>query len=137
MLFRSGSSKEESSSSTPPWNPSDQIDEEGFLKQVYSRLPGEWEGEANIGGTYSPNSQHYASTFAVPVSVRQVPGDGNCLFHSLSAALAYAVNGTHRSMVSDEDLKELQTYSSMLRKLAVSTLEKQDKKLFLQGKEYL
>ena len=98
---------------TLPWNPSDQIDEEGFPKQVYSRLPGKWEGEANIGGTYSPNSQHYASTFAVTVSVRQVPGDQNCLFHSLLASLAYAVNGTHRSMV------------------------KQNKTLFLQGKEYL
>ena len=127
----------EESSSTPPWNPSDQIDEEGFLKQVYSRLPGEWEGDANIGGTYSPTSRHYASTFAVPVSVRQVPGDGNCLFHSLSAALAYAVNGTHRSMATDQDLLELQAYSSMLRKLAVATLEKQDQTLFLQGKEYL
>ncbi len=27
--------------------------------------------------------------------IRQVPGDGNCLFHAISASLEYIVNGTH------------------------------------------
>eukprot|EP00560_Eucampia_antarctica_P002539 CAMPEP_0197840812 /NCGR_PEP_ID=MMETSP1437-20131217/45823_1 /TAXON_ID=49252 ORGANISM="Eucampia antarctica, Strain CCMP1452" /NCGR_SAMPLE_ID=MMETSP1437 /ASSEMBLY_ACC=CAM_ASM_001096 /LENGTH=337 /DNA_ID=CAMNT_0043450477 /DNA_START=270 /DNA_END=1283 /DNA_ORIENTATION=- len=131
------SSSSGSEDNVPPWNPSDQIGKEGFLKHEYPRLPGEWEGEANIGGRYSPKSKNYASAFAIPITVRQVPGDGNCLFHSLSTCLAHAINGTHRHMSSVQDLKDLQAYSSMLRKLAVRTLENGNKKLFLQGKEYL
>lgn len=34
------------------WNPSPNIDEQGFLKQKYRRVIGEWEVEANIGGRY-------------------------------------------------------------------------------------
>ncbi len=29
------------------------------------------------------------------MQIRQVPGDGNCLFHAISASLEYVVNGTH------------------------------------------
>ncbi len=34
------------------WNPSPNIDEQGFLKQKYRRVIGDWEVEANIGGRY-------------------------------------------------------------------------------------
>jgi hypothetical protein len=32
------------------------------------------------------------------VVIRQVPGDGNCLFHSITVALACVINGTHIDM---------------------------------------
>ncbi|CAN0446215.1 unnamed protein product, partial [Scytosiphon promiscuus] len=32
------------------------------------------------------------------MAVRQVPGDGNCLFHAISACLDHACNGTHPSL---------------------------------------
>ena len=34
------------------WNPSPNIDDEGFLKQSYRRIVGNWETDANIGGRY-------------------------------------------------------------------------------------
>lgn len=43
----------------------------------------------------------------------QVPGDGNCLFHAISACLDYACNGTHPSL----DLNELMPKSAGLRKV--------------------
>lgn len=36
----------------PQWNPSINIDEEGFLKLNFRRIVGDWEVEANIGGRY-------------------------------------------------------------------------------------
>ncbi|CAN0239868.1 unnamed protein product, partial [Ectocarpus sp. 12 AP-2014] len=42
---------------------------------------------------------------------RQVPGDGNCLFHAISACLDHACNGTHPSL----DLSELMPKSAALR----------------------
>ena len=40
--------------STPQtaWNPSPNINEDGFLKEEYIRIAGEWEVDANIGGKY-------------------------------------------------------------------------------------
>lgn len=43
----------------------------------------------------------------------QVPGDGNCLFHAISACLDHACNGTHPSL----DLNELMPKSAALRKV--------------------
>ena len=43
----------------------------------------------------------------------QVPGDGNCLFHAISACLDHACNGTHPSL----DLSELMPKSAALRKV--------------------
>ena len=99
----------------PPWNPSSLIDEDGFLTQVYQRIPGEWESE--MRSFLGPNSPTYRgrmlpsemqdepdkyyhpyssqAIMEIPVQVRQVPGDGNCLFHSISLCLHHAVNGTH------------------------------------------
>ena len=97
----------------PPWNPSPKIDPNGFLSDAYARCPGEWESRANIrgrhgpgggggrGGTLNGNNKDRRRVdsdnelLSVPVLVRQVPGDGNCLFHSISACLHHAVNGTH------------------------------------------
>ena len=65
---------------TPPWNPSPKIDSHGFLSKLYPRSPGDWELLANIRGRYGPNSKQYPrNLLGVPVEIRQVPGDGNCL----------------------------------------------------------
>ena len=90
--------------SYPPWTPSSQIDDDGFLKCRYTLLPGEWEAEASIGGRHGPTSKRYRTLHHVPVAVRQVPGDGNCLFHSIATCLAYAANGTHVCMRDPSDL---------------------------------
>jgi hypothetical protein len=117
----------------PPWNPSNHIDDDGFLREKYQRCPGEWEEEANIGGRHGPRSRRFQELETVPVQVRQVPGDGNCLFHSVATCLSYAIHGTHVSM---KDTTDLRTTSADLRKRAVDGLLSR-KLLFLQGHEYL
>ena len=121
------------SEDSPPWNPSSQIDDDGFLRETYLRCPGEWEEEANIGGRHGPRSRRYQQLEKDPVQIRQVPGDGNCLFHSIATCLNYALHGTHVSMKDTSDLRKT---SADLRQRAVSGLLSR-KLLFLQGQEYL
>lgn len=115
----------------PPWNPSPNIDEEGFLVPRYNRIPGEWESEVKLRKKDRINNQNAAAL------IRQVPGDGNCLFHSISVAWAHATNGTHLEMRSPETMEWLYRNSAKLRQLAVDCLEEQRKLLFLQGHDYL
>lgn len=122
------------SEDSPPWNPSNHIDDDGFLREKYHLCPGEWEEEANIGGKHGPRSRRYQLLEKVPVQIRQVPGDGNCLFHSIATCLCYAVRGSHINM---KDTSELQEQSKELRQRAVEGLEGRNKLLFLQGHEYL
>ena len=122
------------SEDSPPWNPSSHIDEDGFLLENYVRCPGEWEEEANIGGRHGPRSRRYKQLETVPVKIRQVPGDGNCLFHSIATCLSYAVRGDHICM---KDTTDLRKQSQDLRQRAVDKLESRKKLLFLQGHEYL
>eukprot|EP00559_Dactyliosolen_fragilissimus_P008121 CAMPEP_0184872182 /NCGR_PEP_ID=MMETSP0580-20130426/41137_1 /TAXON_ID=1118495 /ORGANISM="Dactyliosolen fragilissimus" /LENGTH=403 /DNA_ID=CAMNT_0027374933 /DNA_START=43 /DNA_END=1254 /DNA_ORIENTATION=+ len=96
----------------PPWKPSPKIDKDGFLTQRYMRISGEWETEANIGGKHGSRSKAFRNLSNIPVTIRQVPGDGNCLFHSLSACLSLVESGKHISMrrntienASDKDAK--------------------------------
>jgi len=115
----------------PPWNPSPQIDEDGFLKKSYFRVPGEWEDEI-----IPVSKVHHKSRLQkIPVRIRQVPGDGNCLFHSLSVCLRYVENGTHFSFV--KDMEELRKCSRRLRQQAIDVLQKRKGDLFLQGEETL
>jgi len=86
----------------PPWNPSPKIDPDGFLTESYSRIPGEWEREANIGGRYGPDSWNARSFEKIPVRVRQVPGDGNCLFHSITVALSLVEERRHFDFVGED-----------------------------------
>lgn len=66
------------------------------------------------------------------MKVRQVPGDGSCLFHSLTASLSWAVNDTHHSM----DLAQLRYTSNQLRQKAVDCFEKNASVvLFVHGHE--
>ena len=120
------SSSSPSLSDQPPWNPSSLIDTDGFLKGLYTRCAGEWEREVRLRTAFGTD---------LPASVRQVPGDGNCLFHSLSLCLQHAQNGTHWDMGSRID--ELYQHSQQLRKQAVACLRQGHKKLFLQGRETL
>eukprot|EP00544_Gedaniella_sp_CCMP2646_P011923 CAMPEP_0202486852 /NCGR_PEP_ID=MMETSP1361-20130828/5324_1 /ASSEMBLY_ACC=CAM_ASM_000849 /TAXON_ID=210615 /ORGANISM="Staurosira complex sp., Strain CCMP2646" /LENGTH=320 /DNA_ID=CAMNT_0049116111 /DNA_START=38 /DNA_END=1000 /DNA_ORIENTATION=+ len=122
------------SEDSPPWNPSSHIDEDGFLLEKYVRCAGEWEEEANIGGRHGPRSRRYKQLETVPVKIRQVPGDGNCLFHSIATCLTYAVEGDHICM---KDTTDLRRQSQDLRQRAVDKLESRKKLLFLQGHEYL
>lgn len=136
---RSTNSRHSSSSSisshSPPWNPSPHIDSDGFLATSYYRLPGEWEAQANLPGKHGPHKRRYTLLPLIPVTIRQVPGDGNCLFHSIAATLSLAVNRTHVSM-SDTSL--LRSNSALLRAQAVDCLSRNPRRvLFLQGSEYL
>eukprot|EP00978_Attheya_sp_CCMP212_P026812 scaffold88888_cov55-Attheya_sp.AAC.2 len=123
-----------SAPATPPWNPSQKIDEDGFLTEFFERIPGEWEEEAGIGGRHGP--RHVLQLRKIPVMIRQVPGDGNCLFHSLATCLSYANNGTHVSMQDTQHV--MRCNSALLRQQAVDCLSQNPKRwLFLQGHEYL
>mmetsp|Transcript_36514 Transcript_36514/g.53550 ORF Transcript_36514/g.53550 Transcript_36514/m.53550 type:complete len:398 (+) Transcript_36514:50-1243(+) len=67
--------------------------------------------------------------------VRQVPGDGNCLFHSVATCLSMAVNKTQVDMRNTTFLRQ---QSTMLREQAVECLRRRPRRiLFLQGKECL
>jgi len=64
------------------------------------------------------------------MKVRQVPGDGNCLFHALGVSLAFAVNGTHPKT----DLRKITPFSTYLRECAVDFLtEDLSRPLKLEG----
>jgi hypothetical protein len=62
--------------------------------------------------------------------VRQVPGDGGCLFHALTVALIHDKTGTHR--IFDDDMRNM---SDRLRKLAVLLLKRENVKLFIENGE--
>jgi hypothetical protein len=131
---------------TPPWNPSAHIDSDGFLSGLYPRIPGEWEREVrSIRG--SLNSKKGGED--CHAMIRQVPGDGNCLFHSISLCLHHADNGTHWNLTANDDTTEksdsnsgtsidqLYQQSQILRAQAVDCLRQSQRRLFLQGKESL
>ena len=63
-------------------------------------------------------------------SVRQVPGDGGCLFHSISAVLGYERSGCH-----EEFNDAMKNMSFCLRQLSVDTLLRQDLVLVMEGNE--
>lgn len=122
----------------PPWNPSTQIDPSGYLTQMYHRSPGTWEQSANLRGRYGPRSKSYETLTNIPVRIRQVPGDGNCLFHSIAVVLSKVENGTDLVMDSPRGIHELRQSSMNLRNRAVDALQSAPRRrLFLQGDEYL
>ena len=61
--------------------------------------------------------------------VRQVPGDGGCLFHAIAVVLRYEQSGLHTDF--DSAMKNM---SHCLRKLSVDTLM-EDKVLIMEGNE--
>lgn len=138
------------SGQTSPWNASSKIDSKGFLTETYKRVPGEWEQEAHIGGKYGFKSKMTKNLEQQAVYVRQVPGDGSCLFHACSAALSWVEDKEHlhytdqcspRRNVRAGDHLDIYTRSEILRQISVHMLtptrKKKEKLLFLQGNEYL
>jgi OTU-like cysteine protease len=141
----------------PLWNPSANIDAAGFLKGSYRRVPGEWETECPLRRT--PNTV-LTETNAV-CQIRQVPGDGNCLFHSISLCLHHAVNGTHYDLSNTPvepskrhtdmqrdgtvpaspspplRMDDLYVQSRRLRAQAVACLRAERRRLYLQGREWM
>jgi len=123
----------------PPWNPSSSISPDGFLSSTYPANFGAWEStpSTTITGKYDKCRINWSNT---EFRVRQVPGDGNCLFHAVACTLEYVVNATHSDMRSRVELRRR---SSLLRFDACEllSLEKQRKKLrrkvFLQGEDSL
>ena len=108
----------------PPWNPSHKINSNGFLNDYYSRCPGEWEILANIRGKHGPrNHNRYMKLLNIPVACRQVPGDGNCLFHSIASCLYYAEYNNHLPMNSFDCINKLRSKSLALRNAAVDILQ--------------
>lgn len=68
------------------------------------------------------------------MKARQVPGDGACLFHALSAGLWRAVNGSHHPM----ERRVLRTQSLRLRETAIDVLEDaRDPRLYMGDSERL
>lgn len=79
------------------WNPSPKIDRHGFLTEHYFRIQGEWEVPTQIPGRHGTRNS-VVQLSKSPVIIRQVPGDGNCLFHSLSVALSAIEDRSHLNM---------------------------------------
>lgn len=111
-----------------PWNPSHRICNQGFLKSSYTRVPGFWEQDINFRTSIS---------LKAPCVIRQVPGDGNCLFHSISVGLCHALMQEHWDMNSADSLKELYQHSDSLRQKAVDFLRDPNRRLFLQGNDFV
>jgi hypothetical protein len=83
----------------------------------------------------SSEDMFLSGTFTCPDSgekfrIRQVPGDGGCLFHALTVALIFEKTGVHR--VFDDKTREM---SDKLRKLSVLLLKRKDVTLFIENGE--
>mmetsp|Transcript_22455 Transcript_22455/g.34084 ORF Transcript_22455/g.34084 Transcript_22455/m.34084 type:complete len:351 (-) Transcript_22455:175-1227(-) len=115
------------------WNPSSQILDNGFLSKIYHRVPGVFEQEEG-GGEVIEGIHHHSRLINNPVRCRQVPGDGNCLFHSLVVCKHWAENESHYSY---QDYDELRRESRKLREEAINYLSKKpNRRLYTQGDEY-
>ena len=143
------SSFENESTHHPPWNPSPEINPQGYLSSLYRRIPGTWESSLKQSLIHSPSSRNSLNR---PVVVRQVPGDGNCLFHSIAICLSSAETGKQLPMDDEASLMELKQMSHNLRTRAVECLNQRPnnngvtsssikkrglRKLFIQGRETL
>jgi hypothetical protein len=110
--------------SKAPWNPSPKIDSDGFLHGVYKRIPAVWEEELPVKGKHRKER-----IVDIPVLIRQVPGDGNCLFNAIIACLNKVESGRHYSF---QNLGKLRRMASKVRKEAVDFLAKNpNRRLYL------
>ncbi|KAL7491540.1 hypothetical protein ACHAWT_000881 [Skeletonema menzelii] len=130
----------------PPWNPSKHINNHGYLKQLYRRIPAEITRETTVNNNHNCGD----TSLETPVVIRQVPGDGDCLFHSLAIALSFTNSGHLMRLDTEQGLQELKESSRKLRRLAVECLAsctsknqhkrsktstKRYKRLFIQGSD--
>jgi hypothetical protein len=104
------------------------IDGDGFLRDALPVL--DYDEDQENATTKAPTRGRARGY----LRARQVPGDGACLFHTLSAGLWESVNGTHHPM----DRKVLRSQSLRLRARAVDVLEDQrDPQLYMGDSEYM
>ncbi|KAL3774383.1 hypothetical protein ACHAW5_007943 [Stephanodiscus triporus] len=133
----------------PAWNASPKINQQGYLCELFRRIPGEWESAERTPPAAAPDG---ARNLNEPVIIRQVPGDGCCLFHAVAISLNL-IQGRHLRMDDVESLRELKVMSRSLRHTAVeclrschkghrkdgrsgnSVVRKKYKRLFIQGSE--
>ena len=145
----SSSSTVSSSSSSDvrrtPWNTSRQINNHGYLKQLYRRIPAEVTGEITV----SNHNNYSDGSLVTPVVIRQVPGDGDCLFHALTISLSFTEDGHLMRLDTQQGLQDLKESSRKLRRMAVECLSsctksqqrrrnpstKRYKRLFIQGSD--
>ena len=111
----------------PAWNVSPKINDQGYLCEIFRRIPGEWESSASAAAETSGNSKKSHSlnninNLNTPVVIRQVPGDGCCLFHAVAISLNLIRDGRHLRMDNAESLRELKAMSRSLRHAAVDCL---------------
>ena len=98
--------------------------DDGFLHEVFGVVDG-CEDETG-------HRPRRSTPFHNTLRVRQVPGDGSCLFHSLTVCLALAQNGSHHEMV----MEPLLYHSDRMRQMAVTCFEEEKERvLFVQGDE--
>eukprot|EP00934_Nitzschia_sp_Nitz4_P007753 Nitzschia sp. Nitz4//scaffold280_size24494//2759//3955//NITZ4_008388-RA/size24494-processed-gene-0.15-mRNA-1//1//CDS//3329545579//7743//frame0 len=130
----------------PPWNPSSQIDVNGFLSSSYRCIPGDWESSPSSPLAFLRRHRRpFVLTNQTMATVRQVPGDGSCLFHAVAVGYAYHSHPkrTHLDLCNSTQLNWLYEQSNKFRQMAVDCLEKKlvinpSKKrsnLFVQGRE--
>lgn len=112
-----------------PWRPSKHIDDHGFLTNVYPRVQGLWEEETPIRrGRYKTSKLE-----DFPALVRQVPGDGNCLFHAVAVSLSRAEKGRHMTF---GDFAEVRQQATTLRHETTKYLRRRmNGELYLTGKD--
>ncbi|KAL3756271.1 hypothetical protein ACHAWU_007222 [Discostella pseudostelligera] len=103
----------------PAWNASPKINQQGYLCELFRRIPGEWESSAEAA---SISDQSHHNNLNTPVIIRQVPGDGCCLFHAVAISLNLIRDGIHLRMDTAESLRELKAMSRSLRHVAVDCL---------------
>lgn len=105
----------------PAWNASPKINHQGYLCELFRRIPGEWESAERPPPTTTAAPDGVARNLNEPVIIRQVPGDGCCLFHAVAISLNL-IQGRHLRMDDDESLGELKVMSRTLRHTAVECL---------------
>lgn len=118
-------------STSPAWNHSPRIGKDGFLTTKYKMFPGSWEKDARIGGKYGLRSMHTRNLDQFDVVIRQVPGDGNCLFHSLSTALSWVEDRTHLDF--DESFKGNKKVANNVRKRKHGQKDRENLDLFTRS----
>ncbi|CAN0017008.1 unnamed protein product [Ascophyllum nodosum] len=88
------------------------VDSRLLAASCFAGLSSIWRHSAKIGRDGFLMNNFPIQGVSMDMAVRQVPGDGNCLFHAISVCLDHACNGTHPSL----DLNELMPKSASLRK---------------------
>lgn len=115
--------------SRPAWNASSKINSQGYLCELFRRIPGEDEESSSIivndvdsSSSSSLKSNSKIDNLNEPVIIRQVPGDGCCLFHAVAVSLNVIQERRHLRMDDVTSLRELKIMSRSLRHMAVRCL---------------